>query len=210
MFLLLFREKVGKKLFTVYRATLAALTIRLAGGRALHLNRRFGLRPGESKVFLYPCSCFQERGFLFLGMLQVQSPCQGARPQAGGYLCGRVAAQPPLGQRSVKTGLQVRSALQAKAWTFIYNLNPPTAHRGWFPRGCAAGPLALSRFLRRGAVPACKNRSAAPASPRCFCRRQRSAQLPHTGALNRKLRPQSQSLLECQNKNSPCFRQEEP
>ena len=52
-----------------------------------------------------------------------------------------------------------------------------------FPRGCAAGPLALSRFLRRGAVPACKNRSAAPASPRCFCRRQRSAQLPHTGAL---------------------------
>ena len=56
-----------------------------------------------------------------------------------------------------------------------------------FPRGCAAGPLALSRFLRRGAVPACKNRSAAPASPRCFCRRQRSAQLPHTGALNHKL-----------------------
>ena len=125
-----FLKKRNKRLFTVYRATLAALTIRLAGGRALHLNRRFGLRPGESKVFLYPCSCFQERGFLFLGMLQVQSPCQGARPQAGGYLCGRVAAQPPLGQRSVKTGLQVRSALQAKAWTFIYNLNPPTAHRG--------------------------------------------------------------------------------
>ena len=56
-----------------------------------------------------------------------------------------------------------------------------------FLRGCAAGPLALSRFLRRGAVPACKNRSAAPASPRCFCRRQRSAQLPHTGALSREL-----------------------
>ena len=56
--LLLFREKVAKKLFTVYRATLAALTLRLAGGQALHLNRRFGLRPGESKGFSYPCSCF--------------------------------------------------------------------------------------------------------------------------------------------------------
>ena len=44
-------------------------------------------------------------------------------------------------------------------------------------------PLALGRFLRRGAVPACINRSAAPASPRCFCRRQRLAAQPaaHSG-----------------------------
>ena len=36
-------------------------------------------------------------------------------------------------------------------------------------------PLALSRFLRRGMAPACKNRSAAPAPARCFVRRTRFA-----------------------------------
>ena len=33
--------------------------------------------------------------------------------------------------------------------------------------------LALSRFLQRGTVPACKNRSAAPSTPRCIVRRTR-------------------------------------
>src|SRR5699024_2906316 len=46
------------------------------------------------------------------------------------------------------------------------------------PQGLGiAIPLALSRFLRRGMAPACKNRSAAPASPPCFIHRMRSAQL---------------------------------
>ena len=49
------------------------------------------------------------------------------------------------------------------------------------PLPLRGSPLALSRFLRRAAAGACKNRSAAPASPRCFCRRQRSAQLPPFG-----------------------------
>ena len=56
----------------------------------------------------------------------------------------------------------------------------PPAHRG-VPLSLRGSPLALSRFLRRAAAGACKNRSAAPASPRCFCRRQRSAQLPPFG-----------------------------
>ena len=47
------------------------------------------------------------------------------------------------------------------------------------PQGLrVAIPLALSRFLRRGTSPACKNRSAAPASPPCFIHWMRSAQLP--------------------------------
>ena len=51
------------------------------------------------------------------------------------------------------------------------------------PLPLRGSPLALSRFLRRAAAGACKNRSAAPASPRCICRRQRSAQLPPVGGL---------------------------
>ena len=39
-------------------------------------------------------------------------------------------------------------------------------------------PLALSQFSPRAAKRPCENWSAAPASPRCICRRQRSAQLP--------------------------------
>ena len=40
-------------------------------------------------------------------------------------------------------------------------------------------PLALSRFLRRGAAPACKNRSAAPNTAPCFVHRTRSLCLPN-------------------------------
>ena len=39
-------------------------------------------------------------------------------------------------------------------------------------------PLALSRFLRRGAAPACKNRSAAPNTAPCFVHWTRSLCLP--------------------------------
>ena len=39
-------------------------------------------------------------------------------------------------------------------------------------------PLALSRFLRRGTAPACKNRSAAPAAAPCFIHWMRSPPLP--------------------------------
>ena len=39
-------------------------------------------------------------------------------------------------------------------------------------------PLALSRFSRRGAVPACENRSAAPNTAPCFIHRMRSLCLP--------------------------------
>ena len=39
-------------------------------------------------------------------------------------------------------------------------------------------PLALSRFSRRGAVPACENRSAAPLTAPCFCHWQRSLFVP--------------------------------
>ena len=49
------------------------------------------------------------------------------------------------------------------------------------PAACGRGPLALSQFSRRAAVRPCENWSAAPASPRCICRRQRSAQLPPVG-----------------------------
>ena len=63
---------------------------------------------------------------------------------------------------------------------FIYDLNPPTAHSG-APAACGGGPLALSQFSLRAAVRPCENWSAAPASPRCICRRQRSAQLPPSG-----------------------------
>ena len=55
-------------------------------------------------------------------------------------------------------------------------------------------PLALSRFLRRGAGPACKNRSAAPNTTPCFVHWTRSlclprgcAAAPRTGALNHRL-----------------------
>ena len=41
----------------------------------------------------------------------------------------------------------------------------------------SAETLALSRFSRRGTVPACEKRSAAPACLRCFVRRTRSARL---------------------------------
>ena len=44
-------------------------------------------------------------------------------------------------------------------------------------------PLALSQFSPRAALRPCENWSAAPASPRCFCRRQRSARLPLTGTM---------------------------
>ena len=39
---LLFWKKSNQKTFTGYRATLAALTLRLAGGQPLHLSRRLG------------------------------------------------------------------------------------------------------------------------------------------------------------------------
>ncbi len=39
-------------------------------------------------------------------------------------------------------------------------------------------PLALGRFSRRGAVPACENRSAAPNTAPCFIHRMRSLCLP--------------------------------
>ncbi len=59
--LLLFREKVAKKLFTVYRATLAALTLRLAGGQALHLSQRLPCGRVYGKFFLV---CFvKQRGW---------------------------------------------------------------------------------------------------------------------------------------------------
>ena len=46
-------------------------------------------------------------------------------------------------------------------------------------------PLALSRFLRRALVSACKNRSAAPLTAPCFCRWQRSLFVPlHAGEAN--------------------------
>ena len=38
----------------MYRVTLAALTLRAAGGKALHLSQRFGLRPGTPKSPLEP------------------------------------------------------------------------------------------------------------------------------------------------------------
>ncbi len=41
-----------------------------------------------------------------------------------------------------------------------------------------AGPLALSRFLRRATAGACKNRSAAPLTAPCFCHWQRSLFVP--------------------------------
>ena len=70
---------------------------------------------------------------------------------------------------------------------FIYDLNPPTAHSG-APAACGGGPLALSQFSLRAAVRPCENWSAAPASPRCICRRQRSAQLPPSGGGRRRSR----------------------
>ncbi len=38
----------------MYRVTLAALTLRAVGGKALHLSQRFGLRPGTPKSPLEP------------------------------------------------------------------------------------------------------------------------------------------------------------
>ena len=64
---------------------------------------------------------------------------------------------------------------------FYLDLYPPSTLLSESPLPLRGSPLALSRFLRRAAAGACKNRSAAPASPRCFCRRQRSAQLPPFG-----------------------------
>ena len=58
----------------------------------------------------------------------------------------------------------------------------PSAPSG-APAACGRGPLALSQFSLRAAVRPCENWSAAPASPRCICRRQRSAQLPPVGGL---------------------------
>src|SRR5699024_6627870 len=48
-------------------------------------------------------------------------------------------------------------------------------------RRFAPAPLALSRFLRRGAVPACKNRSAAPLTAPCFVHWTRSLFVPPQG-----------------------------
>ena len=59
------------------------------------------------------------------------------------------------------------------------HLNPPTRPLAVSPCRCATVLLRLADFCKR--APACKNRSAAPASPRCFCRRQRSVQLPPPG-----------------------------
>ena len=78
---------------------------------------------------------------------------------------------------------------------FYLDLYPPSTLLSESPLPLRGSPLALSRFLRRGAEPACKNRSAAPGcrcpnmqrgSPpacifgrlpllrlACFCRRQR-------------------------------------
>ena len=55
------------------------------------------------------------------------------------------------------------TALQAKAWTFIYDLTPRVA----VPCFCC-GPQKRP----------CKKQTAAPAPPRCICRRQRSAAQP--------------------------------
>ena len=54
-----------------------------------------------------------------------------------------------------------------------------TGHRNPEGRGPSYCPLALSRFLRRGAAPACKNRSAAPNTAPCFVHRTRSLCLPN-------------------------------
>ena len=48
------------------------------------------------------------------------------------------------------------------------------------PVPCGDSPLALSRFLRRAAAGACKNRSAAPAAAPCFVHWTRSPPLPWT------------------------------
>ena len=45
------QEKVGKKNSTGYRATLAALTLRLEGGKSLHLTPRLCLRHGTMQRF---------------------------------------------------------------------------------------------------------------------------------------------------------------
>ena len=50
----------------MYRVTLAALTLRAAGGKALHLSQRFGLRPGTQKVrwSLFSTQCKYKSLFL--------------------------------------------------------------------------------------------------------------------------------------------------
>ena len=222
----------------------------------------------------------------------VQSPCQGARPQAGGYLCGRVggfkcspgraakctATNPPggaaaeeavrgpeppcggggaaagehlraagcaaealpaaetaeaeQGQRSAfckrppwraaktghrnpggldeksrikmpakflppqtptllmnqkipapGTGAGIGKSLDAQgrrpgAWERAQDFTAGRALRSIGRRWYQVKPLALSRFLRCGAAPACKNRSAAPAAAPCFIHWMRSPPLP--------------------------------
>ena len=49
---------------------------------------------------------------------EAQSPCQGAGPQGWGYLCGRVAAQPPLGQRSVRRAERPGQRYRQKLFTY--------------------------------------------------------------------------------------------
>ena len=52
------------------------------------------------------------------------------------------------------------------------------------PLPLRGSPLALSQFSRRATARPCENWSAAPASPRCICRRQRSVQLPPFGGIS--------------------------
>ena len=118
VFLLLFREKVGKKLFTVYRATLAALTLRLAGGRALHLNRRFGLRPCESKASPIPVPVFRSGDFLFSqDCYRFRAPVKGRgrRPgvtSVGGWVGKNV---PPAERQSFRQPIRRESERQHRS-----------------------------------------------------------------------------------------------
>ena len=57
----------------------------------------------------------------------------------------------------------------------------PAALLAESPLPLRGSPLALSQFSLRATARPCENWSAAPASPRCFCRRQRSVQLPPFG-----------------------------
>ena len=108
--------------------------------------------------------------------LKVQSP-MGASPQGWGFRYGR------------RAGFDQKQG--AELWIFrAVGPDGPSRSPRW-PRGPGRGfrlplptlttsPLAFSRFLRRAAARACKNRSAAPAAAPCFVHWTRSPPLPWT------------------------------
>ena len=75
--------------------------------------------------------------------------------------------------------METRPFLEVPVWSLRWARGGGRGFRLPLPT-LTTSPLALSRFLRRAAAGACKNRSAAPAAAPCFVHWTRSPPLPWT------------------------------